>query len=340
MQETAEGHDLPTGADAFNEAIESLWTDLEPGGDLRESQPLVAHYTSISTIEKILTNEEIWFSHPFYMNDTQELWHNMGLCQKALEEECSHVQNDPLSQQAMDQIKLLRYAFHEIVKFYEQNYFQDIYVFCASEHRKDDDDGLLSMWRGYGESGSGAAIVFDTGKFAKDENSPFVVRKVTYQDDAWRENWIKEKINSYLQRLAQLQLADTQVVAASDALLQRFMSFALFTKHPGYIEENEWRVAYIGYLDRDKVFSPMFSYFSGPRGIEPKLKLDFENFAKLAAKPGTEPLVFAATVDRIIVGPSAGGPYAVESMKRMLSAIGKEQINVVPSRIPFRRTST
>ena len=40
----------------------------------------------------------------------------------------------------------------------------DTYVFCLSEHAKDDTDGLLSMWRGYGGNGNGAAIVFDAGK--------------------------------------------------------------------------------------------------------------------------------------------------------------------------------
>jgi hypothetical protein len=54
------------------------------------------------------------------------------------------------------------------------------YVFCLSEHAKDDTDGRLSMWRGYGGNGSGAAIVFDTAKIAAREEMSLVIRHVHY----------------------------------------------------------------------------------------------------------------------------------------------------------------
>jgi Protein of unknown function (DUF2971) len=334
-------NDPTMSTNTLDEAIDSLWADLESQADLPENRPLIAHYTSFSTIEKVLEKEEIWFSHPFYMNDTQELWYNMHLCQGVLEHECSRrVQDESTHVQVRNQIYLLQYLFHEIVGFHEKEYFKDIYVFCASIHKMNDQDGLLSMWRGYGDAGSGAAIVFDTRKFGKYEDFPFVFGQVEYRDDDWREKWIKEKITSYLKQLVQLTLSKQDVMRASHALLQRLLLFALFTKHPGYEEEQEWRVAYIGDRDRKKDFEEMFSYFSGARGIDPKLKLDFRNFAKLTAQPTTQPLSFVDTVDRIILGPTAGGPYAVEAMKRMLSASGKEQINVFQSSIPFRRTST
>src|SRR5262249_28417906 len=40
---------------------------------LRTTPPLLAHYTSIHVAEQIIKNEEIWLSHPFYMNDLEEL---------------------------------------------------------------------------------------------------------------------------------------------------------------------------------------------------------------------------------------------------------------------------
>jgi hypothetical protein len=51
-------------------------------------------------------------------------------------------------------------------------------LFCLSEHAKDDTDGRLSMWRGYGGNGNGAAIVFDTAKIAAREESPLVIAHV------------------------------------------------------------------------------------------------------------------------------------------------------------------
>jgi hypothetical protein len=40
---------------------------------LRKDPPLLAHYTSIHVAEQIIKNEVIWLSHPFYMNDFEEL---------------------------------------------------------------------------------------------------------------------------------------------------------------------------------------------------------------------------------------------------------------------------
>jgi hypothetical protein len=34
----------------------------------------LAHYTSLSVLDKIILNNEIWFSHPSSMNDNQEMW--------------------------------------------------------------------------------------------------------------------------------------------------------------------------------------------------------------------------------------------------------------------------
>jgi hypothetical protein len=42
----------------------------------------------------------------------------------------------------------------------------DTYVFCLCEHDPIHMDGLLSMWREYGRKGNGAALVFNTQKWA------------------------------------------------------------------------------------------------------------------------------------------------------------------------------
>jgi hypothetical protein len=59
-------------------------------------------------------------------------------------------------------------AIEQHYNAYQQKYQNegafDTYIFCLSQHRPTDNDGLLSMWRGYGGQGRGAAIVFDAGK--------------------------------------------------------------------------------------------------------------------------------------------------------------------------------
>jgi hypothetical protein len=43
---------------------------------------------------------------------------------------------------------------------FDMNDAFDTYIFCLSEHDRSHTDGLLSMWRGYGQHGSGVALVF------------------------------------------------------------------------------------------------------------------------------------------------------------------------------------
>src|SRR5450759_5284701 len=50
-----------------------LWADLRPEDAFHNKKPLLAHYTTIQALEKILTNNEVWFSNPLFMNDMEEV---------------------------------------------------------------------------------------------------------------------------------------------------------------------------------------------------------------------------------------------------------------------------
>jgi hypothetical protein len=44
----------------------------------------------------------------------------------------------------------------------------DTYIFCLSEYDEaNEKEGLLSMWRGYGQNGNGAALVFNPAKIVE-----------------------------------------------------------------------------------------------------------------------------------------------------------------------------
>ena len=51
---------------------------------LVNNHPLLAHYTSIDVIEKILRSEEIWFSNPLFMNDLEEMRFGMLEVEKGI----------------------------------------------------------------------------------------------------------------------------------------------------------------------------------------------------------------------------------------------------------------
>ncbi len=112
-----------------------------------EPKPLLAHYTSIQTIEKIIVSEELWLSNPLFMNDTEEL--QFGLVRgtqlfqqsKIVDEVCGKHKGELAKQ-------ILTECFIE----YDKTHALNVFVFCLSEHQNNDYDGKLSMWRAYGQS--------------------------------------------------------------------------------------------------------------------------------------------------------------------------------------------
>ena len=45
----------------------SLYDDVEDSDRFEITKPLLAHYTSLSVLESILKNDEVWFSNPLLM---------------------------------------------------------------------------------------------------------------------------------------------------------------------------------------------------------------------------------------------------------------------------------
>src|SRR5580704_4610954 len=112
---------------------------------LTKNPPLLAHYTSIRTMEQILQSSTIWFSNPLFMNDTQELRFGMNEGNRLFS-------NAKLQKKAGGtdaRAALLQSAFSHYFREFEGGDAFDTYVFCLSEHDRANSDGLLSMWRGY-----------------------------------------------------------------------------------------------------------------------------------------------------------------------------------------------
>jgi hypothetical protein len=133
--------------------------------------------------------------------------------------------------------------------FFRQEHLLDTYVFCLSEHDPTNPDGILSMWRGYGGNGSGAAIVFDTSKLAAMEDSPLIVGKVSYASEQERFAWFAKTAGKAADLLRSHSIPNDKLWLAAWRLFDRIKLFALFTKHHGFAEESEWRVVYM--IERD-----------------------------------------------------------------------------------------
>jgi Protein of unknown function (DUF2971) len=166
----------------------ALFDDLQSGETFPEKRPLLAHYTTVQVLEKILTNSEIWFSNPLYMNDLQEVrfgineGYEVVLTSEEIEAGCG----------TTERAQKFREAFTAYYYEFANDQVLNTYVFCCSEHSKEDDDGRLSMWRGYGANGNGVAIVFDSAQIGSVPGSPLLIAKVDYESTDARVSWLRQ----------------------------------------------------------------------------------------------------------------------------------------------------
>jgi hypothetical protein len=312
----------------------AMRSDLDIENDFPAKRPLLAHYTSVSTLEKIVTTNQLWLSHPLYMNDIEELRFGMNVgaenfrSSRHLAEVCVSSKRHAF----------LIGKFDEFFSNFDNNHVLDTYVLCLSEHTSGNNDGLLSMWRGYGANGGGVAIVFDTANLKQNEESPFILGRVRYQSHPERLKWIDSKLCQLAQVLATTELTEDNLSLAAHVFIERLKLFALFTKHDGFSEEREWRIVYMNERDPQQLMRPMFGYAITGQGVEPKLKFEFSKVAQVLGSG----VSLESLVDLIILGPSISSVLSENSVRRMLDVArqGDLALRVTASSIPYRATTS
>lgn len=317
-----------------NALTTALWSDFEVENDFPSKRPLLAHYTSVSTLEKIVSTDQVWLSNPLYMNDLEELRFGMN----AGADDFRSSQHLAQVCESSEKHAFLVKTFDELFSNYDSNHVLDTYVMCLSEHTPGKNDGLLSMWRGYGANGNGVAIVFDTAKLEPSEASPFIVGRVRYKNHPERLEWIDKTLRQLAQVLSRAELSEENLSLAAHVFIERLKLFALFTKHDGFAEEQEWRIVYMNERDPQGLMSPMFGYAITGRGVEPKLKLEFSKVSQVLGSG----VSLESLVDLIILGPSISSVLSENSVRRMLTVAGQADLAgfVTASSIPYRSTTS
>jgi hypothetical protein len=321
-------------------AHEALWDTLvqllknDIGGEdqFPARTPFLAHYTSLDALENILKNNEIGFSNPLFMNDLDEVI--FGFKHGAARIKNNHVVREALKTEERHKI------FSETLDYYISNFdakhLLDTYVFCLSEHDPCNTDGMLSMWRGYGGNGRGAALVFDLSKLDPVKESPINIVRVNYGSDEERFGWLDDTASIFAKFLAEQHVPDDKLYFASNMIFHRIKVFSLMSKHHGFREEKEWRFIYMSDGDDSEKFKCMRHYLNGPRGVEPKLKFRLEPMAGVTPPDFSLDQILAS----ILLGPSASSALAVRSVERMLELIERPELKrkLSASSIPLRET--
>jgi len=307
-----------------------LWSDLDSENSFPKKRPTLAHYTSISVLEKIMSGNEVWFSNPLYMNDMEEVRFGM------MEGERLFLMSADIEAACNDsnRYNVVRSTFGHLINDFSNKLAFDTYVFCMSEHEKP--DGLLSMWRGYGGNGAGAAIVIDTKQIDENEASPFIIDKVSYGSADERRSWIIEKITEFSRLLRENSIPTEKLYIPVHLFFERLKLFSLFSKHHGFEEEREWRFVYMPDRDTSGGLKSMLGYAVGKNGVEPKLKFNVSPMSGTTA----DDFSIEKIVSKIILGPTISSPLAKSAVCRMLEQNGKQSLvlKVEASTIPYRAT--
>lgn len=316
---------------ALHAKFEPLWDDLKRDDAYPNVRPLLAHYTSIPTLECIIKNDELWLSNPLFMNDHEEMRFGINMAAREFR------QHEGVRKACGGDARYeaLCAAFEDKLFQVSNEHAFDTYIICFSEHHPEQDrDSRLSMWRGYGGNGSGAALVLNTAISPYVPGSPLILSKVLYASRKDRIAWINAKLDEFATLVATQDIPTSLFYVAVHSLLERFKIFALFTKHDGFREEQEWRLLYLKDRDKANLFSGMLSYVAGPNGIEPKLKLKASGVAAMIATDFS----LRSIIHQIILGPSISSGLAISSVIRMLETLKMPNLcgKVVGSDTPYR----
>ena len=305
---------------------EDIWADEDESKSFPAVRPLLAHYTSLQNLEAISRGAELWLSHPFMMNDHQELaW--------ALSEGMRLVTSDPrfgviLSPKAHQEFLGLLKAIREFDSVSDD---LDTYIACFSRHEAGDTDGVLSMWRAYGGNGGGAAIVFNTARISDQLTAPLIIAPVEYLTTKVRLEWIEQLIDKLFDSMRKMPVSVEDAGSYAWNFYSRLRMFSLFTKHEGFREENEWRVVYDPKRKEGKALDQCLGYAVTAKGIEPKFKLPMNG----SIDPSID---LDSLVDQVLLGPTAGTQVAMFAASRMLSLLGRPRMSrlVAASATPLK----
>ena len=197
----------------------------------------LVHYTSAEAAYRIIAGKKVWLRNASVMNDFSEISHGIGCIHQAWASD-----GGIAFQEMLDRLKPgLRNEFAELFDGHAQGLRSSTFLISLSEHDEAEDNlGRLSMWRAYGGD-AGVALVLNITAFAgvtdamKAYSAP-----VVYADQSTFVSWFQGWAGRLLVAEAALRTIDPETIR--NVLFHTFRGFALFTKHPGFAEEREWRV--------------------------------------------------------------------------------------------------
>jgi hypothetical protein len=194
------------------------------------------HYTSASVALSIIRNKVVWMRQSSCMNDFLESHYGFDILAEY------YLKNKESIRKQFNQLSPdFSTSFEEAFDLWSHDFRYSTYMACISEHQDHEDKvGRLSMWRAYGGD-AGVAIVMEGSPFLRPSDA---LRAYTSPVHYLSRDEFTENLQKFLESIVQMK--DVLAKKAKDEtvalVLSMFRSMILCTKHPGFREEQEWRV--------------------------------------------------------------------------------------------------
>jgi hypothetical protein len=292
-----------------------------------------AHYTSAETAMRIIrgdgTDRALWLRNATEMNDFLEIEYGQRCLETALrtpglDDRLTNIGTELKLNIAADVFGAMGSERLRIKA--------ETFLLSLSEHDANDTGGLLSMWRAYGGS-SNVCLLLKTGPFITPQTAYDVdITPVDYRGpDGFTQRFMKivDDVEFNLEGLKQL---DPALIALNWKIV--LDDLVLSTKHPGFIEEKEWRLIH-RYNRFASSPAPPSKVVCVNGIVQTVLYLPMRDIPEHSITNATLPDI----LERIIIGPTPNPEIVKEAFIRLLreANVANASELVATSDVPLRR---
>jgi hypothetical protein len=287
-----------------------------------------AYYTTADVAINVLKTSEIWMRNTRMMNDFMEFTYGFELLRAAYKSEVGVRLKEVLERRFPGLWKEVEDHFNAWVPGIER----DTYITCMSLHEcvsEQDSHGRLSMLRAYGGKNGVALVVNGAPMFSITEDLGVYSSPVAYFNDAQFVNEFGRVVANIESEADYIDQLDRETL--SNAIFQMFRFASHCTKHPGFQEEQEWRLLTTPGMAQSPLVRADVEIIRGTPQVVQKLIL------KDLPEKGLLGVDISKLLDHIIIGPCDFPDVVYQAVFKTLQDIGidpKGKIKV--SNIPLR----
>lgn len=300
----------------------------------------LVHYTSFAALESIVGKREIWLSPVSSMNDVDEVASGKSLIWREAE---AHVGRlwptfEPIWTNDEELWAQISREFNDRIVHDRDETFVSCWSAFSNEcfpdgrHKFDE----LSMWRAYGASGNGVALIFDPAVLFRHSHlgSGIISTRVHYQTE---EQFVEKARICFADfALTVVSLSPIERATYNDLIVGSFAELCFFLsathKHPAFELENEWRFIWNRKPWSSQVLVNQLRATLSRDGLYERLVMPFGD----QIVGDEDEVKLRDALIAVMVGPCSQSDLKARGVKQLLADSDFDNTEVLISPIPFR----